>query len=134
MKLKRVLKIILLTLCVLISGFLIVLIYMVLFVENASLESSLIFPFFMISTGVLSVSYHAKTLKFYNFKIKTFFLNNVVLWIGNVVFALTQIFTSLYLSYSFYNVFKSKKTTEIYMACAICFLLFVFCCLFLVCL
>ncbi|WNH11251.1 hypothetical protein [Thalassobellus suaedae] len=123
MKFKRALKITLLIICVLHTGFVIALMYFVLLVEKESFEYSMLIPLFMIITGVLSISYNFKTLKLYNPKIEIIVFKDAVLWVGNLLFALSQILTSLYLVYLTFN--HHNQNTQFYMAFSICFVMLV---------
>lgn len=125
MKLKRILKIALLIVSIALTGFLVALMYTVFYIENARFEYSMLIPLFMIPTGVLSVIYHFKTLKYYNLKNTVFGLKDVVIWVGNALFALSQILTALYLTYSLYWITIRNQNTEIYIAMVICFFMLV---------
>lgn len=126
MKFKRVLKIILLITSVLFTGFLSVLMYVVFYVENAPFEYSMLIPLSMISTGFLSVSYHFKTLKFYNIETKQIMFKEPVLWGGNILFALSLVLTGLYLGYIFHTVYETNLNDKIYIAYIVILLMLVF--------
>lgn len=125
MKLKRILKIALLIVSIVITGFLVALMYTVFYIENARFEYSMLIPLLIIPTGVLSIIYHFKTLRFYSFKTNAIGFKDVVLWVGNGLLALSLILTSLYLTYSLYSVFIRNQNTELYFAMAICFFMLI---------
>jgi len=125
MKLRRLLKILLLLVCVLLTGFLSAFMYAVFFEENTPFDYGLLTPLFMMLTGFLSVAYHIKTLKFYSVKTKLLYFKDLVLWVGNVLFALSQVLTALYLVYKFYTVYEVNPNNQIYIAYLIVFLMFV---------
>lgn len=132
MKLKRILKIALLIVSIALTGFLVALMYTVFYIENARFEYSMLIPLFMIPTGILSIGYHFKTIKFYSLKSKATGFKDVVLWVGNTLFATSQVLTALYLSYSLYLLYQTNQNTEVYIAYMVCLLMFIFgLCLFL---
>ena len=132
MRLKRILKISLLIISIALTGFLVALMYIVFYIENARFEYSMLIPLFMIPAGVLSVVYHFKTMRFYGLKSKATGFKDVVLWVGNTLFAISQVLTAFYLLYSLYLLYQTNQNTEVYIAYMVCLLMFVFgLCLFL---
>lgn len=122
MKFKRALKIILLTVCVFLTGGEIVVMYFVLLSMKESFNYRMFIPLFMISLGVLSIVYHFKTLRLYNSITKIIVFKDEVLWFGNILFALSQISASLYL---IYKISIDNQATDKFIVFAICFVMLV---------
>ena len=125
MKLRRLLKILLLVVCIVLTGFLSFFMYIVFFDESTPFEYGMLIPVFMALTGVLSVAYHIKTLKFYSVKTKLLYFKDLVLWVANALFAIALILAALYLAYKLYLVYEVKPNNQIYIAYLIVFLMFV---------
>ena len=80
----------------------------------------MLFVLFMAFTGLLSVLYHLKTLKYYKLNIKLIEVNNISLWVINILFALFLVYASLYLSYSLYSVDWGMVNYEFFIPIFIC--------------
>ena len=125
MKLRRLLKILLLVVCIVLTGFLSFFMYIVFLDESTPFEYGMLIPVFMMLTGFLSVAYHIKTLKFYSVKTKLLSFKDLVLWVANALFAIALILAALYLAYKLYTVYEVKPNNQIYIAYLIVFLMFV---------
>ncbi|WP_418603468.1 hypothetical protein [Hwangdonia sp.] len=129
MKIKRFFKILLLICCLLLTSMSIALMYSVIIVEKGSFEYSMLIPLLMVPTGALSVIYHFKTFKYYNFTFNTSIIKDVVLWVGNVLFAISTFLMAFFMLYSIYSLNKTKLSSELYsiiIFCGIIFLIVVF--------
>lgn len=78
-------------------------VYSIISVGNTPLDYGLIINILICFTGVLSIIYHFKTLKFYKKKNHEKEIKVISLWVSNLIFALLLIYMSLKLSYVFYN-------------------------------
>lgn len=113
MKIKRFLKIVLLVLSFVLSSLATVLMYVVLIIENTTFEYSMLIPLSLIPTGVLSVIYHIKTLKYYSLNFVYKGLKDVVLWIGNFLFAVAILTMTFFLFYAIYSLNEAELTSEL---------------------
>lgn len=120
MKVKRFFKIILLICCFLLTAISTVLMYTVIVIQNGHFEYSMLFPLSMIPTGILSVIYHVKTLKYYSLSFVYNDLNDGFLWIGNLLFAVSTASMGFFMMYSLYSIGNADLNSEL-------ILIFVFC-------
>ena len=91
-----------------------VLMYTVVIVESTTFEYSMLIPLSMIPTGVFSIIYHLKTLKYYSLSFVYKELNDVILWIGNLLFALSISSLALFMLYSIYKILERDSVPEIF--------------------
>lgn len=126
MKSKRILKIILLVIGILLTGFISVLMYVVCIENGEPFVYSMLPPLSMIVTGGLSTAYHFKTFKFYSLKTSRLFIKETVLWVGNALFTLSIILMALYLVYKIYEDYKTSDNDVIYIVFIIIVIMLVF--------
>ncbi len=103
MKIKRFFKIVLLICSLVLTSISIVLMYTVIVVEGSSFEYSMLIPLSMIPTGILSVIYHIKTLKYYSLNYVYKDLKDSFLWVGNLLFAGSVFLMTFFMLYSIYS-------------------------------
>ena len=127
MKIKRFFKIVLLICCLLLTLISIVLMYTVVIVQNSTFEYSMLIPLLMIPTGVLSVIYHFKTLKYYSLNFDASDLKDFFLWVGNFLFALSTLSMIFFMMYSIYNLEKVEMNSGLYYGIIFCGFIFLIC-------
>ncbi len=120
MKIKRFFKIILLICCLALTSIFIVLMYTVIILENNPFEYSMLIPLSIISTGVLSIIYHIKTLKHYSINYVYKDLNDSFLWVGNLLFAISISLMALFMIYSFYSMREIDLNPKLFYAFVFC--------------
>ncbi len=124
MKIKRFLKIVLLICCFVLTSISIALMYTVIILENNPFEYSMLIPLLMISTGILSIIYHFKTLKYYSLNIIVKDLKDGFLWVGNLLFAISILSMGLFLFYSIFNIKGINLRPEFFYMVAFCSIIF----------
>lgn len=125
MKLKRILKIILLISCFLVTSLMIVGVYSVIIAGNSPLDYDMYINILLCLAGVISIVYHFKTLKFYKETALKKIMIEVSLWVSNLIFALLLIYLSLKSVYTFYN-FNLEGTID-----SDLYIMYLFCLFFL---
>lgn len=119
MVLKRILKIILLLLCIAWVLLLIMALYSMFTIQKVSFEYEMLVIPLNIIGGLLSIIFHVKTFKLY-----TKLEDNIqfkILWISNLIFGISLIILSLYLWYTFYKIHTERENMEYSILFAICF-------------
>jgi hypothetical protein len=123
--LKRILKIVLLVCCILLTSLSAILMYTVLITEKSPFEYSMLFPLTMVISGVLSIIYHFKTFKYYSLKGTITDLKDGLLWVGNMLFALSIFSMIIFILYSINKLTEAKLRPEIVSVLVICVFVFI---------
>lgn len=125
MKFKRILKIALLACSIIVTGVMVVAVYSLLVNRNTPLNIGMYVNIFICITGILSVTYHFKTFKFYKKNEGNKKLKDTLLWVSNIIYALLLIYISSSISYSFYKMNKDGIIdSEFYIMYLFCFFVF----------
>ncbi|SFZ93278.1 hypothetical protein SAMN05428642_10342 [Flaviramulus basaltis] len=125
MKLRRILKIILLICSFVVTGIMVVAVYSLLVNNNTPLNFGMYVNMLICITGILSITYHFKTFKFYKKEKHNKILKDTSLWVSNIIYALLLIYISSRISYSFYKMNKGDTIdSEFYIMYLFCFFVF----------
>lgn len=100
-------------------------VYSMISAIDTSLNYGMYINILICIAGVLSITYHFKTLKFYKNKTQKILLEDTSLWVSNLIYALLLIYMSLKLTYTFYNFdVEGAIDTGLYVMYAFCFFIF----------
>ncbi|MEW4924415.1 hypothetical protein [Algibacter sp. 2305UL17-15] len=109
MKIKQGLKIVLLICSVSVVGLLMAALYSLVIIEDQKFEYSMLMVYAVVLSGILSIIYHIKTLKYYRTTSTFEAFSGSLFWIGNIVFSIVLFCFSLYMLYSFYLIIDTLR-------------------------
>ncbi|MFI1744188.1 hypothetical protein [Thalassobellus sediminis] len=99
MKLKKNIKIALFISEILIVGLAASVLYVTLIVQKTEIDFFILLYFGIVLSGLFSVVYQLKTIKYYNSKIIKPILLGAAFWIGNILFSILIFCYSLFIIY-----------------------------------